>query len=495
MAEVDTYLRKHTGRPSFSHSGQIRATAQSSAVSTAMRAIWGAGDRPVRKSQQRTGTAVLQSKRRSAGNGGRRSQSGVQRQKVVRFSTVGIDQAVVPKNHSVKQLFNHYGCSVLAKRGLVANVLEVKSGVHRVDSRSKHVGATVSEPRTFASDQAMLRIPAQMMKMSSSVRERLLQLAVEKYAPKTRTAYAAKLDAFVAFCLQRGRAWLPATPQTCGEYLLHLQDENRVHGDSVTAYFTVINQLHKLAGLEAPADHPLIRAAIAGFRHSTVKNVRRLNRTYLPVQQVHAVTVAGMRALSEGRYDTAVACAVVVFSFIYFWRASTAAAQRLSAVRATDGDIQVTLTFEKRWTHHGVKRTLSFTKVNHPEGDFGAHPFEFLHQFVRWRKSRGGKLLFSSTAARLSQADISAMWQTALTAARVKAPAGKRYLPHSGRKGGPTAASCAGVDNLVLAARGGWKNVDSILSYVVPATRHPVDFMYVGFLSPVVAPMCSTTVR
>eukprot|EP00698_Gefionella_okellyi_P005619 TRINITY_DN150_c0_g3_i1.p1 TRINITY_DN150_c0_g3~~TRINITY_DN150_c0_g3_i1.p1 ORF type:complete len:896 (-),score=86.68 TRINITY_DN150_c0_g3_i1:468-3155(-) len=489
VASMDSNRREWAGGSSLAHCRPIRSATKPDHLQKAMCAARHTRGGLVRQSIESPAASILQQSTRPSSNRTGRPRTIVRQQKAVRFSALGADRSSVAQAHRSTTLLRTAGTPVLAQRSLVAAAPGTRPGDHSLVSRRRHTSTKKTQSRPIATNEALFRIPVQTMKLPQSTRNALLELAVARYAPKTRTAYAARLAKFVEFCSQLRVPWCPASPETCAKYLLHLKEQDRVHGDSITPYFTVINNLHKMSGLPSPADLPLIRAAIGGFRHATARP-SQLRRTYLSVEHVHKVTLAGLQALQEGRSDTATACALVVFSFVFFWRASTAQHQLLDDVTTLKDRIQVKLTFEKRWTHYNVRRELPFSKAVHPDGAFGGHPFDFLRKFIQLRRSQGGKLLFS-TSPTLSHGDVSAMWRHALHAARVRSPQGLKYLPHSGRKGGPTAASAAGVDHLLLAARGGWKNVDSILSYVQPAVRHPVDFMYVGFLSPTVQPLRS----
>eukprot|EP00698_Gefionella_okellyi_P009382 TRINITY_DN237_c1_g1_i6.p1 TRINITY_DN237_c1_g1~~TRINITY_DN237_c1_g1_i6.p1 ORF type:complete len:958 (+),score=104.93 TRINITY_DN237_c1_g1_i6:1820-4693(+) len=492
LAQMDSNIRERASRLSFPHRGSIRSPAEPRSVQDVVPPLRHAADRSVRWHLQPSVASLLQPWPGSASSRSRRAFAGLRRAAPVRVSAMGSDSTIVEEIAQRAPLFSHTRPAVLAQRRLVATAPGVQSRDHHMDTRRQHAATSTAQSRVVPSLGTMLRIPADRLNLSPDVRDRLLDLALQKYAPKTRSNYAAKLDYFVRFCEDRGVPFLPASVETCIEYLLHLQDLDRVHGNSITPYFTVINQLHSMSGINPPSEHPLLRAAIAGFRHASARPSLVADRTYLSIPDAHKITLTGLRALHQGDMALATACALVIFSFVFFWRASTAGAQLLDDVTTSRDDIVVRLTFEKRWTLGKVHRILSFQQKRHPDGDFGGHPFDFLLKFiVARRRVPTGHLLFSTTSTKrmLSHSIVNEMWQLAVNAAGVQPPLGQRLLPHSGRKGGPTAAACAGVDSTVLAARGGWKEQKSILSYVQPATRHHLDYMYIGFLSSTVRPI------
>lgn len=79
-------------------------------------------------------------------------------------------------------------------------------------------------------------------------------------------------------------------------------------------------------------------------------------------------------------------------------------------------------------------------------------------------------------------------WKRALAAAGIIVTDGS-LLPHSARAGGASAAAAMGVPTVVIAQRGGWRSLNSVISYTYPITRDKGDTLFFGDLQPTAGPV------
>jgi site-specific recombinase XerD len=91
-------------------------------------------------------------------------------------------------------------------------------------------------------------------------------LAASK-APATVRAYRADLRHFEAWCGDRGRNSLPASPETVAEYISDLAEVG-MKPATITRRLSAISQAHRMAGHESPTQAQLVRMTAAGIRRS-----------------------------------------------------------------------------------------------------------------------------------------------------------------------------------------------------------------------------------
>jgi integrase len=118
---------------------------------------------------------------------------------------------------------------------------------------------------------------------------RLRELAEKAVAPSTRRNYAADWDSFMSWCIDRGFAALPASPDTVARYLRWLIDrptgeigETVVRGDGKVSvrsrmrkplkaatlgrHLVSIGAAHRAAGYDDPTKSMLVKAVARGIR-------------------------------------------------------------------------------------------------------------------------------------------------------------------------------------------------------------------------------------
>lgn len=315
----------------------------------------------------------------------------------------------------------------------------------------------------------------------------VLQLLGGSLAESTLGQYASALSVVKRFCDEVGAELVPMQPEVMLRFLLWLKASDRVHGSSLRKFVAAITKLHEWRNERPPTSDALVRAAIAGYQRTTRDGAVRLNRVPLSVQHAHRIAESGLSAIRLREWRVAEACAAVVWQFVFFVRASTLARQRLDGVSLTDSAILVKLTYEKGDSMPG--RVLSFTVPATVEAE-ECTPFVLLSRWCRWRKACGGEYLLSSQSEPY-HSDIVELWRIACAAAAVEPPLHGRYLPHSARHGGASAAAAAGVSDVVLQVRGGWRSIATLRSYIHEVSRHPADHLYFGALAPTVKPLVS----
>lgn len=318
-------------------------------------------------------------------------------------------------------------------------------------------------------------------------RDVLLPLLRGHLAAGTLRQYEHALSAFWSFCAAAALAPLPASVVTVLRFLVHLQRADRVHGKSVKVYVAAIHKVHDLVGAASPTDEPLVRAAIAGFKRCTASASVKLVRRPLRVDDAYKLVLVGLRAAAAGDWRTMRACAVVIFQFIFFARARTAAAQLVQHVHCDDAGLRVTLSLEKG--KDAASRTLEFPNREYP-GLGGNPPFRLLQLWVQHQRRLAVTWLFGDPADRVpSRAIVDDSWRLALRKAGI-AQEERAYLPHSARSGGASAALALGASTLVVAQRGGWLSTDSAVSYVYPVHRSLYDVWFFGFMVSGVSVWC-----
>jgi len=97
--------------------------------------------------------------------------------------------------------------------------------------------------------------------------DRAAAFARQDKAPATRKAYRGDFAGFKAFCLSRGVASLPATPETVAVYLAS-EAEAGLKPSTISRRCAAIRYAHKLAGHEPPTNSEAVKATLRGIRRS-----------------------------------------------------------------------------------------------------------------------------------------------------------------------------------------------------------------------------------
>jgi hypothetical protein len=121
--------------------------------------------------------------------------------------------------------------------------------------------------------------------------DRAAAFARQDKAPATRKAYRGDFVSFQAFCLSRGVASLPATPETVAAYLAS-EAESGLKPSTISRRCAAIRYAHKLAGHEPPTNSEAVKATLRGIRRSMGA---------APVRKAPAVAEIMRRALHGSR--------------------------------------------------------------------------------------------------------------------------------------------------------------------------------------------------
>jgi len=97
--------------------------------------------------------------------------------------------------------------------------------------------------------------------------DRAASYAKQDKSPATRAAYRSDFASFQAFCLSRGVASLPATPETVAAYLAS-EAEAGLKPSTISRRCAAIRYAHKLAGHEPPTNAEAVKATLRGIRRS-----------------------------------------------------------------------------------------------------------------------------------------------------------------------------------------------------------------------------------
>jgi site-specific recombinase XerD len=86
-------------------------------------------------------------------------------------------------------------------------------------------------------------------------------------APATRAAYRSDFAMFRAWCVGKGVAALPASPETVAAFLAH-EAERGSAASTITRRCAAIRYAHRLADLEPPTNSEKVRATLRGIRRT-----------------------------------------------------------------------------------------------------------------------------------------------------------------------------------------------------------------------------------
>ena len=295
-------------------------------------------------------------------------------------------------------------------------------------------------------------------------------------AAGTNAAYDRAFKVFEEFCGVKGVSALPAAPATLADFLLELQRRDAVHGSSLRVYTAAIRAAHLLNGLTPPAEEqPVIQQQIRGFQRLTESRAHKLQRVPFTTEAAVKVTQYGLVALLKGDEQAALAAAAIIFQFVFLVRSVTACNQQIRHINVEAGRVmRVRLSLEKGKA--AASRTLLFSP---PQSQFYPDPFELLTGAVEIAARRGHIYWFGGEQP-LSKYALSTWWREVPRAAGCSEPSEGRWMSHSARSGGASAALNAGIQDSVVQQRGGWKSSRAMLGYVYEVQRHPADRLFFG---------------
>jgi hypothetical protein len=347
-------------------------------------------------------------------------------------------------------------------------------------------GAIALTSPELASGAGVCASPRRLTDIGEAARLASAELAHLALAPSTQVEYAAKMSTYLRFATTLSVAAFPVTRDLLVLYLQFLRGENRVHGASAASYVAaVLAESRRQCGQEPPTMQSL-KVQLRGFARSTARPTP--HRRQITVAEIMRVTAAGAAALLTLDWQTATACAAIVFAFAFFARASTVAGQRLEDVAQSDADtLRVTLTVEKGRSGAVRRRTLPWVRLRVLAGSSLAqmsHPWDLVADFIAARRAMASSSSLLFVQGRRDAVDVSALLRVALRAAAVlRSDAASCLLPHSCRKGAATAAIAFGVAEIAVRARGGWLSDKGADVYVRPAMREPGDAFFFSFLA------------
>ena len=314
--------------------------------------------------------------------------------------------------------------------------------------------------------------------------DRVLLASVLKasIADSTYKAYERQLLSFTRFCHQRGYTSVPATIEAISAFLVFSYRTNSLNGAALRQLSAALRKTHMWRGYPPPQDNPVVAHLFKGYQRLTQSKINALKRTPLLVSQ--ALMIANNAALCMARLDLQAArdAALILYQFLTFARASTAAAQRTKHVNIGSSTMSFRLDHEKNWH---VRRSIVLQKTMREP--VAVHPWDVLRQWALQVRSQRWKYLFSPKRP-LRYVEISMAWKRALAAAGIIVTDGS-LLPHSARAGGASAAAAMGVPTVVIAQRGGWRSLNSVISYTYPITRDKGDTLFFGDLQPTAGPV------
>jgi integrase len=290
-----------------------------------------------------------------------------------------------------------------------------------------------------------------------AVRDRLLKSA---HAHNTVRAYAFAWRSFRAWCVDAGRASLPASPDTltlfaawCVEQGFRLQ--------TIQLRLAAILRYHVEAGLPTPMDDSVRELLASAARE---KREPKAGKAALTLRQLRRMcTLLQNDASTISTRD----CALLLLGFAAGWRRSSLASLDLSDVDFRRRGMLVVLRSSK--TDQEGRGLL----VGIPYGDSELTcPVRALKAWVKVRGSWPGPLftrvsqIGNVLSKGLTGETVNDRVKRALLRIGVNPDA---YGAHSLRAGYATTAAEAGASDIAIMQRAGWKSMQTVLRYVRPA--------------------------
>ncbi len=287
-------------------------------------------------------------------------------------------------------------------------------------------------------------------------------------ADETKRALKKNWDAFEAWCAGSGATTLPAGPEAVESYLVYLADQHPVrrtaagpvrHGlrpASVKQALWAINTVHRLRGLAAPGDSPIVRTAIAGIQRR--KAGRRKQQAPLTIDELQRIRFP---ATLKGLRDRA----LLLVGFAGCLRRSELVALRLEDLEPTSRGLRVYLA-QSKTDQLGAGAWVDLLRATR---FVDACPVQALQQWLQAAGITAGPIFRSLTkgrsptiGTRLSAVRVDAIVKWAAAECGLDP---SRYGGHSLRAGKATYLANKNIHPTLVAKHGRWKSLDMVLTY------------------------------
>jgi site-specific recombinase XerD len=165
--------------------------------------------------------------------------------------------------------------------------------------------------------------------------DRAAAFARQDKAPATRKAYRSDFASFQAFCLSRGVASLPATPETVAAYLAS-GAEAGLKPSTISRRCAAIRYAHKLAGHEPPTNAEAVKATLRGIRRAIgVAPARKAPAVAEIMRDMAHAAPAGLKGLRDR--------ALLLLGFGGAFRRSELVALDVADLEETEDGLRVTI--------------------------------------------------------------------------------------------------------------------------------------------------------
>ena len=114
----------------------------------------------------------------------------------------------------------------------------------------------------------------------------------DAYSDNTMSQMLSVIRVWARWCTERGKTWLPASPDDVREYLLHLKNDHGRKVSTVNQHMAMINKLHKHAGLPRPSDDMNVSLGMKAIR-------KRATRAGEEVSQAEPLHVEDLFNIAE----------------------------------------------------------------------------------------------------------------------------------------------------------------------------------------------------
>lgn len=286
----------------------------------------------------------------------------------------------------------------------------------------------------------------------------------------TKTAYRRQGRDFIAWCEERGRDTLPASPQTLADYVSHLCDQDKAPSTIEQAIAT-IRVAHRQNGYKGQPDTEAALNILKTHKRDRAEAGKRKRKAPpVTLDVLRAMVDVTDPATLAGRRDRA----LVILGFAMMARRSELAALRIEDVTFTDDGLTILIRSSKT-DQEAVGAEVNIPHGVHPDTDPVRVVRAWLTALTEHDASDGPLLRRINRWDQLQPCGLSGaainerVRKLAIQAGLPNAPA---FTAHGLRAGGPTEAAKAGQPVSFIADHGRWsKNSTQVLEYIRPVDK------------------------
>lgn len=299
--------------------------------------------------------------------------------------------------------------------------------------------------------------------------ENLHMFLVDREAASENTWAQMKsvLRSWGLWCKEFGKVWLPAEPADVREYLIYLRDTLGRKKNTVAMHKTMINKIHREAGLPLPASHILVTRSMKKISRQAVLNGERVDQA-IPLHIDDLFQLADI-VRAGGKLQQLRDLAFMGIAYNTLLRMSEVARLRICDIKfQRDGSASLDVGYTKTIKDDvGIVKMLAPDVAGWLQAWLDASGFTDKSTYIFGKVDRYGNALPATKP--MAAKNIEKIFAKAWTLVKGEPLATSRYKTwtgHSPRVGAAQDMALQGTELTQIMHEGTWKRPEQVMNYI-----------------------------